>query len=74
MLAENRLALIRTWSMAGAREDLGMHFDSPIDLNAIGAGSSDAVVELDSSAPAHVLMKPAGEDEWQPLVAERDAA
>ena len=64
----NTLALIRKWSMAGARGDLGGHFGSPVDIHAAVAERNE---EQSGDAPddgsTQVMMKRAGEDDWRPL-------
>ena len=65
------LALIRRWSMDGARGDLGEHFASLLDINAIVSERSEEPAE-DITAPERppLLLKPAGgEDDWRPLLA-----
>jgi hypothetical protein len=63
------LALIRKWSMEGARGDLQGRFGSLVDINAIVAERS-AEPRSDVSSPTQppLLLKPAGEDDWQPLL------
>ena len=59
-------ALIHNWSMSGARRrGLGAHFGSPVDIHAAVAERNE---ELPEPAAGHVLMKPAGEDDWRPLL------
>ena len=71
-----RLALIRQWSMDGARDELNRRFESPVDTLTL-------VPELDDEprsevppppAPAPVLVKLAGGDDWQPLITEPSPA
>jgi hypothetical protein len=71
----NTLALIRKWSMDGARDDLGDRFGSFVDINAIVAErDEDATEEVPPPAPAPVLLKRAGEDDgWLPLLAAESA-
>lgn len=38
---ETRVALIRRWSMAGTREDLGMRAEAPLDTHAPAAEQRD---------------------------------
>jgi hypothetical protein len=68
----NTLVLIRRWSMEGARSDLDGHFASPVDIHAaVAALNEEPRNETPPSAPAsQVLMKPAGEDEWRPLLVD----
>jgi hypothetical protein len=63
------LALIREWSMEGARSDLQGRFGSLVDINAIVAERSEQP-RSDVSPPSQppLLLKPAGEDDWQPLL------
>jgi hypothetical protein len=69
------LALIRKWSMDGARDDVADRFGSSVDINAIVAQRGEEAKEEGSpTAPAPVLLKPAGEDDgWQPLVVAESA-
>ena len=65
----NTLVLIHRWSMAGARSDLGGHFGSPVDINAAVAELNEVPVgDVPEPASAHVMMKPADEDDWRPLL------
>lgn len=63
------LALIRKWSMEGARGDLQGRFGSLVDINAVVAERSEEP-RNDDSPPTQppLLLKPAGEDDWQPLL------
>lgn len=71
----NTLALIRKWSMKGAREDLGGRFGSPVDILAIVAErNEEAASDVAPPATAPVLLKPAGEDDWRPLLVEPSPA
>jgi len=59
MLEENRLALIRRWSMEGARADLAApRPEEPVRTTTPDTGGSP------------VLVKPAGGDDWRPLLAD----
>ena len=65
----NMLALIREWSMDGARGDLESRFGSVVDIHAIVAERSEkTAVEVPPPEPPPLLMKPAGEDDWRPLL------
>jgi hypothetical protein len=63
------LALIRKWSMEGALGDLQDRFGLPVDINAIVAERSEEP-RSDVSPPTQppLLLKPAGEDDWQPFL------
>jgi hypothetical protein len=68
----NTTALITHWTMEGARADLDRGFRPSVDiLAAVSELSSDPVVEPASaeaqSQPTPLLVKRAGEDDWQPL-------
>jgi hypothetical protein len=52
--------------MAGAHGELDGHFTSPVDIHALVAELHEETDEI--SQPAPLLLKPAGEDDWQPLV------
>ena len=71
-----RLALIRRWSMDGAHDDLNRRFESPVDIHAVVADLDDEprseVAPRPATAP--VLMRPAGGDDWRPLVIEPSPA
>ena len=65
----NTLALIRRWSMDGARDDLDGRFGSPLDIHAAVAGRTEEPGnEVGPPAPPPLLMKPADEDDWRPLL------
>lgn len=65
----NTLTLIRRWSMAGAPGDLDGRFGSPLDINAAVAESSEEPrPEVLPPTPPTLLMKPADEDDWRPLL------
>jgi hypothetical protein len=65
----NTLTLIRRWSMAGARSDFEAHFTSPVDIHAaVAERREESADELPPPATPTVLMKPAGEDDWRPLL------
>ena len=70
------LALIGRWSMEGARDDLDGRFGSPLDIHAIVAERSEEepISEVPPPVPPPLLMKPAGEDDWRPLLVEPNAA
>lgn len=64
----NTLALIRNWTMDGARGDLEGRFGSPVDIHAIvGDRGEEPGSEARPAATSPVLMKPAGEEDWRPL-------
>jgi hypothetical protein len=66
----NTLALIREWSMDGADADLNGRFGSPVDIHALVAEYGESAgSEARPPEPSSVLMKPAGEDDWTPLLA-----
>jgi hypothetical protein len=70
MTETNTLALIRKWSMEGAREDFEGRFGSPVDIHAlVGVRTEERADHAPLPAQAPVLMKPAGEDDWRPLLA-----
>lgn len=67
----NTLALIRQWSMDGADGDLDAHFASPVDIHAlVSERGEEPSIEVPSPAPAPLLLKLAGEDDWRPLFVE----
>lgn len=68
----SRLALIRQWSMAGAPGDLDGHFGTPPDIHALVAERHEepGAEAPPEPGPAPLLMKPAGEDDWQILVSD----
>lgn len=72
MLEQSRLALIRRWGMDGARDDLGIRFDAAPDLQALTGGRDKPPAGSGLQLP--VLMKPAGKDDWQPLLAQPSLA
>ena len=62
----NTLALIREWSMDGADGDLDGCFASPVDIHAlVSERSEDSGSEVLPSAPPPLLLKRAGDDDWQ---------
>jgi hypothetical protein len=63
VLADNRLALIRSWSMDGACEDVDRRFESSPDMEALGVERAE-----DELPPT--LLKPTGGDGWRPLAAD----
>ncbi len=65
MLADNRLALIRRWSMDGACEDVEHRFESAPDMEALGVERAED--EVPPVAPTPVMLKAAGGDDWSPL-------
>jgi hypothetical protein len=73
-MTENRLELIRRWSMAGAPGAVDHDFGSPVDIHAAVGERGDEPEGTTSPAPQTVLLKPAGEDGWQPLLAEPNPA
>jgi hypothetical protein len=65
----NTLALIRKWSMAGARSDLDRHFGSPVDIHAMVAErDGEQANDGASDERAPLFLKPADEDGWRPLL------
>jgi hypothetical protein len=66
----NMTSLIRRWSMDGARSDLVDRFRSSLDIHAIVAARSTDEPSDDVAPPTRpeVLLKPAGEDDWRPLL------
>ena len=65
----NTLALIGKWSIDGTRGDLDGRFGSPLDIRAIVAERrEEASSQIPPPAQPAVLMKPAGEDDWRPLL------
>jgi len=62
----NTTALIANWTMDGAVDDLGEHFESVVDIDALVA-QREAESHEEPSTPAPLLLKPAGEDEWHAL-------
>ena len=69
----NTTALIANWTMTGAQEDLGDHFESVADIDALVAELEHAS-DTRSTAQAPLLLKPAGEDEWHTLARAADPA
>ena len=67
MLQASRLALICRWGMDGARDDLGIRSDQAPDLRAITGEREETGSGSGLQLP--VFMKPAGEGDWQPLLA-----
>lgn len=66
----NTTRLIRNWSMEGALEELQRR-DAPSadDVAAAAAGEGERRDDSDATAPeSDVMVKPAGEDDWRPLV------
>lgn len=63
----NTTALIERWSMDGASDDLASRFRPSVDIIAVvGERSSES---SDDAAPQPaLLMKPAGEEDWRPLL------
>lgn len=71
MLEQNRLALIRSWSMDGATGDLDRSFESAVDIHALTAvRDEEPTTTPERSVRPAFMMKPAGEGEWRPLIAE----
>jgi hypothetical protein len=67
--ATNTLVLIHEWSMDGARGDLDGRFGSPLDIHALVAERSEKPSgEVPPPTQSPLLMKPAGEDDWRPLL------
>ena len=69
----NTTALIANWTMTGAQEDLGDHFESVADIDALVAELEHAS-DTRSTAQAPLLLKPAGEDEWHTLAGAAEHA
>ena len=72
-MEQSRLALIRRWGMDGARDDLGIRVDPPPNLEAITGDRREPRAD-GTGLQLPVFMKPAGEDDWQPLVAQPSLA
>jgi hypothetical protein len=71
----NTTALIVNWSMAGALDDLNGRFESAVDIDAVVAERDrESYDEVAPPARAPLLLKPAGEDEWHPLVVAAEPA
>jgi hypothetical protein len=67
----NTTRLIGHWSMDGARNDLRQGFRSAVDILAVVSGLT-AQPSAETGAPQAadgLLVKPAGEGDWQPLLA-----
>lgn len=74
----NTTALIDQWSMDGAASDIERRFESAVDIIALVSELPDEPADVpdaddeSAEAPADTLLvKRAGEDDWQPLVAAR---
>lgn len=65
----NTTTLIAEWSMRGARRDVAGRFRTIDDIRTLLA--RDGKVEA-PAAGAALLVKPAGEDDWQPLHVDGD--
>lgn len=68
----NTTALITHWTMDGARGDLDRRFSPSVDILAAVSELTpepvEAEVHMDApAAPSPLLVKRAGDDEWQPL-------
>jgi hypothetical protein len=71
----NTTALITYWTMDGASNDIDRRFGSPVDILALVHGSSTELgveassVDVVPSQPNHppLLVKKAGQDEWESL-------
>jgi hypothetical protein len=65
----NTTALIAEWSMEGALDELGARFHSAVDIDAVVA-ERDRESSEDGAPPTRppLLLKPADEDDWHPLV------
>lgn len=62
----NTLALIREWSMDGAGGDLDGRFASPVDIHAMVSEREEGQNgEVAPPTPPPLLLKRAGEDDWQ---------
>jgi hypothetical protein len=65
----NTTRLIGSWTMDGAGGDLGERFRSPLDLGAVvSERSHEATTETAPYTPPPLLMKPADEEGWRPLL------
>lgn len=63
------MRLIGEWSMDGAHGDLGSRFRSALDVLAVvSARSHEPNGDVAPPVPAPLLLKPAGEDDWRPLL------
>lgn len=67
----NTTRLIGHWSMDGARSDLHHGFRSAVDILAVLAGRTTEapLYPVEGAATDGLLVKPAGEGDWQPLPA-----
>jgi hypothetical protein len=67
----NTTRLIGQWSMDGARADLRHGFRSAVDIVAVlsGATTEAPLLAVEVVASDGLLVKPAGGDDWQPLLA-----
>jgi hypothetical protein len=70
----NTTALITHWTMDGASNDIDRRFGSPVDILAIVHGSStelgveaSSVDVVPSQNHPPLLVKKAGQDEWESL-------
>jgi hypothetical protein len=63
----NTTALIERWSMDGASEDVAARFRPSVDIIAIVGERSSEPSDDEAPRPG-LLMKPAGEEDWRPLL------
>jgi hypothetical protein len=63
----NTTALIERWSMDGASDDFTGGFQPSVDIIAIVCERGSEPPE-DEPSPPELLMKPAGEEDWRPLL------
>lgn len=67
----NTMSLIQSWSMDGASADLDGRFGSSRDNYALASEHDDEPAsEAAPPAQAPLMMKPAGEDGWRPLLTD----
>ena len=65
----NTLTLIRKWSMDGAPGAPDGRFGSPPDVHAaVAVREEEPTSAVPPAALPPVMMKPADEDEWRPLL------
>jgi len=62
----NTTSLIQHWSMSGARRDLAGRFRATDDIHALLLG--ETTEKAPARSPAPLLVKPAGEGGWEPLL------
>ena len=69
-MTQDRLVLIRQWSMAGALDDVERDFGSPVDIHtAVGERPNASEMSQPPDQPP-VLLKSAGDGDWHPLPGE----